>query len=101
MSDDPPVDEYDEYADPLRVSLPPSFESDPDPAVVIATPKVTLTGRSQVDVFAEAQRWMATHDVVVLDVSWKHFDGEDAPYGLSIYFTVDWDPYADPEPDRS
>jgi len=71
-----------------RISVPAGFDdSGDDEGQVHAIARRLFTATSAAEVFDKARRWVARHDVFVVDVSWDWMHDEPEPFVLSLYFS--------------
>ncbi|MEV8375964.1 hypothetical protein AB0P21_24715 [Kribbella sp. NPDC056861] len=70
----------------LCIKLPKDFDDSDAEAQVHPVARLFFIGRTNAEVFAQAQEWLGAHDVLLQDISWKHLQGEDNPLQLTIHF---------------
>jgi hypothetical protein len=82
-----------DMASDYRLDVPPGFDdSDDDDGQVHPIARRLFTAESAGDVFDKAGRWIAGHDVRVVDVTWNWLDDESEPFMLSVYFVFETNP---------
>ena len=72
----------------LRVDdVPADFDDSTDPeGQVHAIARRVFTGTTNVDVFAKAQAWLSSYDVLLIDLSCDYLHDEPAPVCVTLYF---------------
>lgn len=82
-------------SDDYRLNVPPGFDDSDADSQVHPIARLMFDARTNAEAFGKAQRWVETHDVRVMDVSWDHWAGEDFTVSLTIYFTFEYGPEAE------
>lgn len=76
----------------LCLRLPRGFDDSDAPTQVHPMARKLFPAATAAEALARASRWVAEHDVRVVDVAWDPAWGEDEPHTLSLYFTFELDP---------
>ena len=75
-----------------RLAVPPGFDDSDAASQVHPVARLFFAATTDADALGQAQQWVSTHDVRVLDVSWDHWTGEDFTVSLTLYFVFEHDP---------
>ncbi|WP_052863466.1 hypothetical protein [Streptomyces niger] len=76
----------------LCLDVPEDFDDSGEESQVHPMARKLFPVTTAEEAFRQAHEWVKEHDVRLIDVSWKHVDGEPYSYQLSIYFTFELEP---------
>ncbi|MFI9028079.1 hypothetical protein [Streptomyces sp. NPDC053560] len=79
----------------LCLDVPEGFDDSDEESQVHPMARKLFPVATAAEAFRQAHEWVKENNVHLVDVSWKHVEGEPYRYELCVYFTFELEP---PEP---